>query len=271
MASSTDTKMDPWQALRVTRDHQGFISTVEMHRPEALNAVDTAMSRELIAVFESFLWDPTLRVVILTGYGERAFCVGADMKERGAMSDEEWHAQHQVTREVFTRILRCPVPVVAAVEGHALGGGCELAAACDFIVAGEGASFALPEVTRGIFPGGGGTQYLPRRIGLAMAKELIFTGRRVEVAEAKALGLVNHVVPAGHARAHAQSLAATMAENAPLAIRQAKKALNWGSETDLWTGLTLSFEAWSACARTHDRTEGVRAFNEKRKPRFQGK
>jgi enoyl-CoA hydratase/carnithine racemase len=187
------------------------------------------------------------------------------------MSDDDWHTQHQIMREAIFRILRCPVPVIAAVEGHALGGGCELASACDFIVAGDRAIFALPEVTRGILPGAGATQYLSRVVGTPVAKELIFTGRSFGAEEARSLGLVNHVVPAGAAKSRALEIAKTIAENAPIAVRQAKKAINWGAETDLWTGLTLSFEAWDNTLHTEDRLEGVRAFNEKRKPRFRGR
>jgi len=136
---------------------------------------------------------------------------------------------------------------------------------------GETAVFAVPEVTRGIFPGVGGTQYLPRIVGAPMAKEIVFTGRRVGAEEAKAIGLVNHVVPKGQARTRALEIAATIAENGPVAVRQAKKAIAWGAETDLWTGLALSIEAYNNTVTTDDRLEGVRAFNEKRKPRFQGR
>jgi enoyl-CoA hydratase/carnithine racemase len=212
-----------------------------------------------------------VRAIVFTSTSERAFCAGADLKERRSMSDDDWLAQHQIMREAILRILRCPVPVIAAVEGHALGGGCELACASDFIVAGDRAIFALPEVARGILPGAGATQYLPRVVGAPVAKELIFTGRQFGAEEARSLGLVNHVVPAGEARSRALEIARTIAQNAPFAVRQAKKAINWGAETDLWTGLTLSFEAWDNTLHTEDRLEGVRAFNEKRKPRFQGR
>jgi enoyl-CoA hydratase/carnithine racemase len=247
------------------------IVIIELCRDEVLNAVNTAMAKELLSTFEAFQWDRTVRAVIFTSRSERAFCVGADLRERRTMSDDDWHTQHQIMREAIFRILRCPVPVIAAVEGHALGGGCELASACDFIVAGDRAIFALPEVTRGILPGAGATQYLSRVVGTPVAKELIFTGRSFGAEEARSLGLVNHVVAAGKAKSRALEIAKTIAENAPFAVRQAKKAINWGAETDLWTGLTLSFEAWDNTVHTEDRLEGVRAFNEKRKPRFQGR
>jgi len=260
-----------YRTLNVSRSADGYIVTVELCRPEVLNAMNTAMGEDLLRCFEAFQWDRTVRAVVLTGAGEKAFSVGGDLKEREGMTDETWRAQHQIFEEATFRVLRCPVPVIAAVEGFAMGGGCELAAASDFIVAGETAVFAVPEVTRGIFPGVGGTQYLPRVIGAPMAKEIIFTGRRVAASEAKALGLVNHVVPKGQARAKALEIAATIAENGPVAVRQAKKAIAWGSETDLWTGLTLAIEAYNVTVTTDDRLEGVRAFNEKRKPRFQGR
>jgi len=260
-----------YRTLRLTRSADGFIATVELHRPEVLNAMNTAMGEDLLRCFDAFQWDRQVRAVIFTGAGGKAFCVGGDLKEREGMTDEVWRAQHQIFEEATFRVLRCPVPVIAAVEGYAMGGGCELAAASDFVVAGETAVFALPEVTRGIFPGVGGTQYLPRIVGGPLAKEIIFTGRRVPAKEARAIGLVNHVVPKGQARAKALEIAAVIADNGPVAVRQAKKAIAWGSETDLWTGLHLSIEAYNNTVTTEDRLEGVRAFNEKRKPRFQGR
>jgi enoyl-CoA hydratase len=260
-----------YKHLRVTRSPDGYVTTVEMHRPEALNAMNTVMGEDLLRCFEAFLWDRTVRAVVFTGAGDKAFCVGGDLKERESMTDEAWRAQHLVFEEAAFRVLRCPVPVIAAVEGFALGGGCELAALSDFIVAGEAAVFGLPEVTRGVFPGIGGTQLLPRIVGAPLAREIIFTGRRLPAAEAKVAGLVNHLVPAGQARVKAHEIAATIAENGPVAVRQAKKAINWGSETDLGTAMMLAIEAYNNTVTTEDRMEGVRAFNEKRKPRFQGR
>ena len=260
-----------YRTLNVTRSADGFVVTVELNRPEALNAMNTAMGEDLLRCFEGFQWDKRVRAVVFTGAGEKAFCVGGDLKERLGMTDEAWRAQHLIFEQGAARVLHCPVPVVAAVEGFALGGGCELAVLSDMIVASESAAFAVPEVTRGIFPGIGGTQLLPRIIGSPMAKEMIFTGRRVDAREAKALGLVNHLVPTGQARAKALEIAATIAENGPIAVRQAKKAINWGAETDLETGMALAIEAYNNTVTTDDRLEGVRAFNEKRKPEFKGK
>ena len=182
------------------------------------------------------------------------------------------HHDHQRRLEQAAfRLLRCPVPVIAAVEGFALAGGCELAILSDFIVAGDTAVFGVPETTIGLFPGIGGTQLLPRILGTPLAKELIFTGRRMKADEAKAAGLINHLVPAGQARGQAAQIAATIAKNGPIAVRQAKKAIAYGAETDLDTAMILAIEAYNATVVTEDRVEGVRAFNEKRKPVFKGK
>jgi len=243
-----------YKTLNITRSTDGFVVTVELCRPEALNAMNTVMGEEVLRCFDAFQWDKTVRVVVFTGAGEKAFCVGGDLKEREGMTDEAWRAQHFIFEQGAARVLHCPVPVIAAVEGFAMGGGCELAVLSDFVVASESAVFAVPEVTRGIFPGIGGTQLLPRIIGGPAAKEMIFTGRRVDAHEAKAL-----------------EIAATIAENGPIAVRQAKKAINWGSETDLETAMALAIEAYNNTVTTDDRLEGVRAFNEKRKPRFHGR
>jgi enoyl-CoA hydratase len=260
-----------YETLRVTCSDDRYIATVEMHRPEALNAMNTAMGRELLDCFGGFFWDKQTRVVILTGAGAKAFCVGGDLKERQGMSDEAWRDQHVIFEQAAMRVLRCPQPVIAAVEGFAMGGGCELAVLSDFVVASETAVFAVPEVTRGIFPGIGGTQLLPRIVGPPFAKEMIFTGRRVPAEEAKAVGLVNHLVAAGEAQVKALDIAATIARNGPIAVRQAKKAIAWGAETDLETGMTLAIEAYNITVNTEDRLEGVRAFNERRPPQFQGR
>jgi enoyl-CoA hydratase len=262
---------ETYEALRVTRSAEGVIVTVEMHRPEALNAMNTAMGRELLTCFEGLFWDQQTRVVILTGAGDKAFCVGGDLKERQGMSDEAWREQHVIFEQAAFRVLRCPHPVIAAVEGFAMGGGCELAVLADFVIASETAVFAVPEVTRGIFPGIGGTQLLPRIVGAPFAKEMIFTGRRVPAAEAKAIGLVNHLVPTGQARSKALEIAMTIARNGPIAVRQAKKAIAWGAETDLETGMMLAIEAYNITVHTEDRLEGVRAFNERRAPEFKGR
>jgi len=260
-----------YRHLLVERSADGHVVTVVMNRPDQMNAMNTGMGEDLLSCFDALHRDRDARAVILTGAGDRAFCAGGDLKERNEMTDETWRAQHVIFEQAAFRVLRCPVPVIAAVEGFALAGGCELAILSDFIVASESAVFGVPEATLGIFPGIGGTQLLPRILGAPLAKELIFTGRRMKADEAKAAGLINHLVPKGQARATALEIATTIAANGPVAVRQAKKAIAYGAETDLDTAMILAIEAYNATVVTEDRLEGVRAFNEKRKPRFQGK
>ena len=261
----------PYRHLLVVPAPDGHVLTVTMNRPEALNAMNTALGEDLRGCFRGEAAAREVRAVILTGAGDRAFCVGGDLKEREGMTDEAWRVQHVVFEQAAMALFRCPAPVIAAVEGFALGGGFELAMLADFIVASETAAFAMPEVTRGLFPGIGGTQLLPRIVGSPLAKELIFTGRRITADEARGAGLVNHLVPKGQALGRAQAIAATIAENGPIAVRQAKKAIAYGSETDIETAMVLAIEAYNATVVTEDRLEGVRAFNEKRKPRFKGR
>jgi enoyl-CoA hydratase len=259
-----------YRHLLLERSDDRHVVTVVLNRPEQHNALNTAMGEDLLACFTAVAADAEARAVVLTGAGGRAFCAGGDLKERHGMSDAAWRAQHVIFEQAAMRVLRCPVPVVAAVEGFALAGGCELAILSDFIVAGDTAVFGVPETTLGIFPGIGGTQLLPRIVGAPLAKELIFTGRRIKADEAKTAGLVNHLVPAGQARATATEIATTIARNGPIAVRQAKKAIAYGSETDLETAMILAIEAYNATVVTEDRLEGVRAFNEKRPPQFKG-
>jgi enoyl-CoA hydratase/carnithine racemase len=260
-----------YRHLLVERSPDGFVVTVTLNRPEQMNAMNTAMGEDLLACFDGFQRDRAARAIVFTGAGDKAFCAGGDLKERNEMTDETWRAQHVIFEQAAFRVLRCPVPVIAAVEGFALAGGCELAILSDFIVASETAVFGVPEVTLGIFPGIGGTQLLPRILGAPLAKELIFTGRRMKADEAKGAGLVNHLVSPGQARARALEIARRIADNGPIAVRQAKKAIAYGSETDLDTAMILAIEAYNQTVVTDDRLEGVRAFNEKRTPRFKGR
>jgi enoyl-CoA hydratase/carnithine racemase len=257
--------------ILLTRSDDRYVVTVTLNRPEQMNAMNTRMGEDLLACFDALARDPDARAVVFTGAGDKAFCAGGDLKERNGMTDDAWRAQHVVFEQAAMKVLRCPVPVIAAVEGFALAGGCELAILADFIVAGDTAVFGVPETTLGIFPGIGGTQLLPRIVGAPLAKELIFTGRRMKADEAKQAGLVNHLVPAGQAKAKAHEIAAAIARNGPVAVRQAKKAIAYGSETDIETAMILAIEAYNATVVTDDRLEGVRAFNEKRKPRFKGR
>ena len=260
-----------YRHLLLTRSDDRHVITVTLNRPDQHNAMNTAMGQDLLACFTALAADGDARAVVFTGAGERAFCAGGDLKERNEMTDETWRAQHVIFEQAAMRVLRCPLPVIAAVEGFALAGGCELALLSDFIVASETAVFGVPETTLGIFPGIGGTQLLPRVVGAPLAKELIFTGRRMKADEAKTAGLINHLVPAGQAKAKAMEIASAIARNGPVAVRQAKKAIAYGSETDLETAMILAIEAYNATVVTEDRLEGVRAFNEKRKPEFRGR
>lgn len=246
------------------------LAELVMDRPEALNAVSTEQARALAAACAELVGDETVRVVVLASALDRAFCVGADLKERAGFSDDELAAHRPVSRAAYAGMLELPVPTVAAVEGYALGGGCELALACDLIVASESAVFGLPEVGVGLVPGGGGTQLLPRRIGSNRAADLLFTARRVDADEAMRLGLVDRLVPTGTARAAARELATQIAANSPVALRQAKWALRQGVDLDLPSALLVEDQAWRRAAFSADRVEGIAAFNARRAPRWPG-
>ncbi|GAA2321008.1 enoyl-CoA hydratase-related protein [Streptomyces kunmingensis] len=256
--------------VAVRRHEQGVVAEVVLDRPKAMNAVSSDMARSIGAACEALGGDRDVRVVVLTSSSERAFCVGADLKERNSFSDAELVRQRPVARAAYTGVLDLPMPTVAAVHGFALGGGFELALACDLIVADASAVVGLPEVSVGVIPGGGGTQLLPRRVGAARAAELIFSARRVEAAEAGRLGLVDQVVAAGQDRAEALALAARIGANSPVGLRAAKRALRLGHGLDLRAGLEVEDAAWRSVAFSGDRAEGVAAFNEKREPRWPG-
>src|SRR5690606_14280659 len=250
----------------VTLRRDGHVAEIVLDRPEALNALSTAMARRLADVCAEVAADASARAVVLSAAGEKAFCVGADLKERNAMTDEEIMAQRPVFRAAFGGVLNLPQPVVAAVHGYAQGGGCEFALSADLIVADETAVFGLPEVAVGLVPGGGGTQLALRRLGPGMAADLVFTGRRLDAAEARDIGLADRVVPAGVARDEALAIAAAIARNSPVAVRAAKRALRLGNGVPLDAGLDLEENAWRTAVLSPDRREGIAAFNEKRKP-----
>jgi enoyl-CoA hydratase/carnithine racemase len=239
---------------------------IVLDRPEAHNALSTAMAREHGDVTREVAADVAVRAVVLSSSSAKAFCVGADLKERNGFSDADLLAQRPHFRAAFGGVLNLPVPTVAAVHGFALGGGFEFALSCDLIVCDETAVLGLPEVTVGVIPGGGGTQLLSRRVGSARAADLIFTGRRVDVNEAQRLGLVDRRVEAGDDRKAALALATAIAANSPVGVRNAKRALRLGLDADLAGGLEIEDTAWRATAFSADRAEGVAAFNEKRKP-----
>jgi enoyl-CoA hydratase/carnithine racemase len=243
---------------------------VTLNRPEVLNAINTQMGRDLLDLWTRLTADPgDTRCIVLTGAGERAFCAGGDLKERDGMTQAQWQAQHELFERGFAALLELPTPVIAAVNGHAYGGGLETALACDFIYAARSARFALSEVRLGIMPGGGGTQNLPRAVGERRAKELILTAKAFTAEEGFDWGLINRI--SENVVADALQTATAIAENAPLSVRQAKKSIHYGLQMDLLTGYRFEIEAYNRLVDTEDRREGVRAFNEKRKPVFKGK
>jgi len=248
------------------------VQLVLLDRPEAANALNTQMGRDLVGFFEeAALSLGERRCIVLAGRGEKVFCAGGDLKERKGMSDAAWAAQHLVFERMVRAILGCPVPVIAAVNGAAFGGGLEIAACCDFIYAADNARFALTEVTLGIMPGGGGTQNLPRAVGQRRAMELILTGRPFSAAEAHEWGLVNALFPAGDLLDAALATADRIASNAPISTRQAKQAIARGMQMSLADGLAFEIEAYNRMVPTEDRREGIASFNEKRRPVFKGR
>jgi len=255
------------EAAAGTESHDG-IRVLTLNRPEVMNAMNTQLFIEMRAAVRELSADPTLRVLILTGAGNRAFSAGGDLKERNAMSDETWRAQHQMVEEAFLAIKDFPLPVIAAVEGHVHGGGIELALMADFIIAGKSAMFSLAEVKRGIMPGGGGTQNLIRAAGMRRAKQLLFTGDMFNAEEAFDWGVVNELVDPGMSLNAAIALAQRIAEGAPMSVRYIKLAASRGGEVDFHTGYAMDIAAYNVLVSSQDRLEGVAAFNEKRKPRW---
>lgn len=252
------------------RRHGEHVAEVVLDRPEALNAVSTAFAIELTETLRDLADDHGVRAVVISSSNDRAFCVGADLKERSKFSTEELLSQRPVIRALFGAVLGLPVPAIAAVQGYALGGGFELALSCDLIVADPTAVVGLTEVTVGLVPGGGGTQLLARRIGAGAAADLILTGRKVGAEEAYRLGIVNRLVDAGRAREVALEVATAAAGNSPIAVRNAKRAVRSGFGLPLAAGLEIEDAAWRVAAMSADRVEGISAFAEKRTPRWSG-
>jgi enoyl-CoA hydratase/carnithine racemase len=244
----------------------GRVVEVVLDRPDALNALSTAFAAELRDAFTTIAADPVVRAVAVTSSRPRAFCVGADLKERAGFGDADLRAQRVVYRAMARAVLDVPVPLVAAVAGHALGGGFELALLCDLVVVDATAVVGLPEVSVGVVPGLGGTALLSRRVGPARAGDLVLTARRVGAEEAFAIGAADRLVEAGAARTAALELAATVAANSPVGVRNAKRALRLGHGADLATALEVEDAAWRATAFSADRAEGVSAFLAKRRP-----
>lgn len=260
--------MDHPVVLEERKDQTAILT---LNRPEVMNSFNFAMLRGLQEKIDALRFDPEIRVIIITGAGDKAFCAGADLKERAALSDVQVKEFIFTIRNLFTAVEYLPKPVIAAVNGVALGGGTELALACDIRIAASTATMGLTETRLAIIPGAGGTQRLPRLVGRGKAKELIFTGRRVDAGEALQIGLVNKVVPPEKLMDACLEMAAMICETGPIAIQQAKYAINYGLETDLHTGLAIESNAYWITIPTEDRLEGLAAFREKRKPVYKGK
>ena len=263
--------LPPYATLE-PQPHGEHVLVVALDRPDALNALNTQMGADLHDLLLRVTAEPgALRCLVLTGTGDQAFCAGGDLKERDGMTRAQWQAQHELFERAFVAMLECPVPMIAALNGHAYGGGLEMALCCDFVYASRAARFALPEVMLGIMPGGCGTQNLARAVGERRAKELVLTGRPFTADDGVAWGAFNLACDgADGVRAQALATACAIADNAPLSVRQAKKSIHYGLQTDLLTGYRFEIEAYNRLVDTQDRHEGVRAFNEKRKPKFQG-
>jgi len=255
----------------VLEDRSGQTRILTLNRPEVMNSFNFAMLRELGAKVESLQWDPEVRVIVITGAGDKAFCAGADLKERATLPEDQVRRFIFTIRNLFTFIESMNKPVIAAVNGIALGGGTELALACDIRIVSESATMGLTETRLAIIPGAGGTQRLPRIVGRGKAKELIFTGRRVDAKEALEIGLANKVAPAGSLIDESLAMAAMICEAGPIAIEQAKYAVNYGCEVDLHSGLAIESNAYWVTIPTVDRLEGLTAFREKKKPVYKGK
>lgn len=245
------------------------IATITLNRPEVHNAINMRMRKQLEDIWDELNLNDDVRVVIITGAG-RSFCAGVDLKERKEMAEKEVTRLRERGPVIQTKILNLYKPVIAAINGNALAGGLEIALACDIRIASENSVFALPETTLGIIPGGGGTQLLPRLIGDSWAREMIFTGQRIDAKTAERIGLVNRVVLLENLMPIALDLAEKIRGNSPISIKNAKKSINRAREVGLTEGFLYEAQAYLTCIPTKDRIEALKAFAEKRKPVFTG-
>jgi enoyl-CoA hydratase len=253
--------------VRIERD--GGVAILTIDRPEKRNALSARVREELVAALDSFREDSGVRVIVLTGTGDRAFVAGADIGEFAERTPLEQRAA-MTGRRVFDEIAAFPKPVIAMINGYALGGGCELALACDFRIAADSAKLGQPEINLALIPGGGGTQRLPRLVGTGQALRLVLSGELIDAEEARRIGLVELVVPAADLRDRTMEIAMKMAARSPVALRLAKQAVRAAAETPLAAGLALETELFITAFASDDRREGVTAFLEKREPEFRG-
>lgn len=259
-----------YETLLVERPF-AHVCTITLNRPKRRNALDTVMMGELRGLFQALYVDrEELRAIVLTGAGGKAFCAGGDLKERDGMSDAAWRRQHAILEQSVLALMACPLPVIAAVNGDCMGGGLEFALACDFILAAGHARFGFPEARLGIMPGAAGTQNLPRAVGPRRAKEIMMTGRMFSAAEANDWHLVNAVLPRAELVQTALDVANEIAAAAPVSVAKIKQAIDTAGESGWSTGYRFEIAAYNQLVPMADRREGVRAFNEKRKPRFTG-
>ncbi len=249
---------------------EGRVARVTLNRPEALNAISGAMADELAEVFWHIRHDDETWVMVLAAAGEKAFCVGADLKERAGFSLYDFYRNREQVRGMFAALRKVHQPTIAAVHGFALGGGFELALSCDLIVASQDAVFGLPETRVGLLPAGGGTQLLTRRVGVGRAKELIFRGRRMNVREAQDLGIVADVAENEELHAYALAVAQDICMSSPVAVREAKRSIDLALGP-LEHGIEIENDSWRRVIASEDRAEGIRAFNEKRDPEWRNR
>ena len=255
----------------VALEIQDRIATITLDRPESLNAISNQTARELGDVCYQVAGQDDVWAVVLRGNGEKAFCVGADLKERGSFTQEDYFENRTHMRRMFEALRALPQPSVAAVFGFALGGGCELALSCDLIVAAEGTQLGLPETRVGLLPAGGGTQLLSRRAGLARAKEIIFTARRFDAEEGARIGVIAKVVARDQVDDAALELARAICKNSPVAVREAKRSLDASLGHPLDEAMEIENESWRRVVTSEDRSEGIAAFNEKRAPEWKNR
>jgi enoyl-CoA hydratase len=269
----SDNAMDlPNYTTLKTEMAEPHVLRVTLNRPEVANAINTQMGRDFLDLWTRLTEDAgDVRCVVLTGAGDKVFCAGGDLKERNGMTREQWVRQHEIFERQYWMLVDLYLPVIAAVNGHAYGGGFETVLSCDFAYAAKTARFALTEVTLGIMPGAGGTQNLPRAVGERRAKEIIMTGRPVSAQQAYEWGVLNAVCEPQELMPKVLETARTIAGNAPLSVRQIKKSVRFGMQMELKTAYRFEVEAYNHLVETEDRYEGVKAFNEKRKPVFKGR
>lgn len=255
----------------VSYQTDGNVGVITLDRPEALNAISGAMADELAAIFREISADNDVWVVVLRAAGDKAFCVGADLKERNGFSLEDFYTNRAQIRGMFEALRAIPQPTIAAIFGFALGGGCELALSCDMVVAAQDTLMGLPETRVGLIPAGGGTQLLTRKLGVARAKQFIFRGEQIDAGYAQQLGLVADVCERDRLDAYALEVAHDLLRSSPVALREAKRAIDEAIGVPLREGIEIEHDAWTVVIASEDRSEGIAAFNEKRSPNWKNR